>query len=96
LSVMVTITFPMTSDEATRIATENPHLLEAIEPIMEKHGGRFLFRLIGDGGFADYDEYPSREAYAAFKAEAQPAIDEFEAALGVASTDEVRDVLRPA
>ncbi|TDD96330.1 hypothetical protein [Actinomadura rubrisoli] len=94
MSVMVTITFPMASDEADRIVGENPHLLGAVRPLLEKHGGRFLFRLLGDGEFTDYDEYPSREAYAAFKAEAQPAIDAFEAALGVSSTDEVRDVVR--
>ncbi len=67
----------------------NGALLAPIIDLFEKHGRISHRAATSDTEFLDFDEWPSAEAYAAFKAEAGPYIEKFEAAFGHRSTDTV-------
>lgn len=93
MSVMVMIRFPVPFSAIVDWAGKNSEKLAPIEALFKKHG-RISQRVIGGADFfIDLDEWPSREAYAAFKAEAGPHIEVFETAFGHASTDEVMDII---
>jgi hypothetical protein len=91
---MVVIRFPVSFKQMKAWAdSTDGSLFKPIGELMVKHG-RISHRLVtGDTHFLDFDEWPSREAYAAFKAEAGPYIDKFEDAFGHRSTDTVYDVV---
>lgn len=88
MSVMAIIRFPTSIEIQSRLesATE---LMRPIGEIARRHGAMAHRRVYRRGEFIDFDEFPSEAAYLAFKAEAQPAIDAYEDALGVRSTDEL-------
>lgn len=89
MSVMVVIRFPVPHSAVAEWASRNGELLTPIIKLFEKHG-RISHRAVTSGSeFLDFDEWPSAEAYAAFKAEAGPYIEKFEADLGHRSTDTV-------
>ena len=93
MSVMVIIRFPVAFSAIADWAAANGEKLGPIEALFKKHG-RISQRVVsGPDFFMDFDEWPSRETYAAFKAEAAPHIAAFEAAFGHASTDQVLDVV---
>ena len=92
MSVMVVIRFP-TSIEAQEELERTTDLMAPIGEIARRHGAMSHRRVFGDGEFLDFDEWPSEEAYRAFLAEARPAIDRYEAALGVRSEDRLYQVV---
>lgn len=93
MSVMVIIRFPVPFSAVAAWAEKNGALLAPIGALFEKHG-RISQRVVsGPDFFLDLDEWPSRGAYEAFKAEAAPYIATFEADFGHASTDEILDVI---
>lgn len=91
MSVMVVIHFPVDFEEVER-RTGGKIDWAPVEAAWKAAGARHYHQLKRDGEFLDLDEFPSAEAYEQFKAEAGPAIDEFEALLGVRSTDVVWEV----
>jgi hypothetical protein len=91
MSIMVVLRFPVAHEDLIRLARSNRALLEPILGLFKKHG-RISHRAGAiEHRFIDVDEWPSREVYAAFKQEAAPYIDAFEAALGCRSTEELYD-----
>jgi hypothetical protein len=91
MSILVVLRFPVAHQDLITLARSNRVLLEPILELFKKHG-RISHRAAAAGqSFIDVDEWPSREVYAAFKREAAPYIDDFEAALGCRSTEEVYD-----
>ena len=92
MSVMVVIHFPIDFAEVERRVGDKIDWAP-VEAAWKRAGARHYHQLTRDGEFVDLDEFPSREAYAQFKAEAGPIIDEFESLLGVRSTDVVWDVV---
>jgi len=93
MSVLVMIRFPVPFSTVVDWAANNSEKLAPIEALFKKHG-RISQRVVGGTDyFIDLDEWPSRAAYAAFKAEAGPHIMAFETAFGHASTDQVMDIL---
>lgn len=95
MSIIVAIKFPVPPAQANAAMAANPGTLEPLGAAMEKFGGKFFVRLEHENEFIDMDEWPSMEAYQAFKGEAQPVIDAFEAALGTTSTEEIWTAWRP-
>lgn len=89
MSVMVVIRFPVAHNAVVEWASKNGALLAPIIDLFEKHGRISHRAATSDTEFLDFDEWPSAEAYAAFKAEAGPYIEKFEAAFGHRSTDTV-------
>jgi hypothetical protein len=93
MSVMVVIRFPVAHSVVVDWASKNSALLAPIMPLFEKHN-RISHRVVTSATeFLDFDEWPSAEAYAAFKAEAAPHIEKFESAFGHRSTDEIYDLV---
>ena len=92
MSVMVLIRFPCNHQVVVDWAAKNGELLAPIGALFEKHGRIGQRVILGENEFIDLDEWPSREAYAAFKAEAGPYIEAFESAFGHRSTDIVYDI----
>lgn len=93
MSIMVQIRFPVPFTTVAAWAEKNSALLAPIEELFKKHG-RISQRVItAENEFIDLDEWPSREAYAAFKAEAALHIEQFESAFGHRSTDTIYDIL---
>ncbi len=95
MSIIVFTMFRVPSAQANAVREANPGVMEPIRNAMEKFGGKFVLRLEHENEFVDMDEWPSLEAYQAFKAEAQSAIDAFEAALGTTSAEEIWTAWRP-
>ena len=85
---MVIIHFPAALEAQERLEASTD-LMGPIGEIARKHGALSHRRIYRDDEFLDIDEFPSEEAYRAFRLEATPAIDTYEAALGVRSTDEL-------
>ena len=93
MSVMVVIRFPVAHSAVVAWASKNGELLDPIIKLFEKHK-RISHRAVTSATeFLDFDEWPSAEAYAAFKADAAPYIEKFEAAFGHRSTDAVYEVV---
>lgn len=93
MSIMVQIYFPVAFPTLAAWAEKNGSLLAPIDELFKKHG-RISQRVItGKEEFIDLDEWPSREAYAAFKTEAGPHIERFEQAFGHRSSDAIYDIL---
>jgi hypothetical protein len=92
MSVMVLIRFPCPHAEVVAWAEKNGALLAPIGQLFEKHGRIGQRVILGENEFIDLDEWPSREAYAAFKAEAGPHIEAFESSFGHRSVDTVYDI----
>lgn len=91
MSIMVVVRFPVPRQQLMDWAKDNIELLAPIRSLFEKHG-RISHRVISnDTEFLDLDEWPSRDAYAAFKAEAGSMIEKFESAFGHRSTDAIYD-----
>ena len=89
MSVMVVIRFPVPHSAIVEWASRNGELLTPIVKLFEKHR-RISHRAVTSATeFLDFDEWPSAEAYTAFKAEAGPYIEKFETAFGHRSTDTV-------
>ena len=93
MSIMVVIRFPVAHSIVVEWAKKNSQLLDPIVDLFAKHGRISHRAVTSENEFLDFDEWPSREAYAAFKAEAGPAIEAFESAFGHASTDTIYDVV---
>lgn len=91
MSIMVLIRFPVAHAQVVDWAKKNHELLAPIGALFEKHGRISQKVITRENEFVDLDEWPSREAYAAFKAEALPFIEAFEAAFGHRSTDTIYD-----
>lgn len=90
---MVVIRFPVAHSVVVEWAQKNAELLAPINALFAKHG-RISHRAVTSATeFLDFDEWPSREAYAAFKAEAGPVIETFEKTFGHASTDTIYGVV---
>lgn len=66
-------------------------MLAPIRALFEKHGRISHQVVTNETEFLDLDVWPSREAYAAFKAEAGAMIEAFESAFGHRSTDAIYD-----
>lgn len=93
MSVMVVIRFPVAHKVVVAWAKDNAEYLAPINALFAKHGRISHAAVSSETEFLDFDAWPSREAYAAFKAEAGPAITAFEAAFGHASTDVIYDIV---
>jgi len=93
MSIMVVIRFPVHYSAIVAWAEENKELLAPIGDLFKKHGRISHRAASADNEFVDFDEWPSREAYAAFKAEAGPHIEKFETAFGHRSTDTIYDIV---
>lgn len=91
MSIIAVIRFPVAHSVVVEWASKNMALLEPINALFAKHGRISHVAATSATEFLDFDEWPSREAYAAFKAEAAVYIEKFEAAFGYASTDEIYD-----
>lgn len=89
MSVMVVIRFPVPHSAVVEWASKNGELLAPIIKLFEKHRRISHRAVTSDTEFLDFDEWPSAEAYAAFKAEAGPYIEKFESAFGHRSTDTI-------
>ena len=87
ISVMIEFPIDVTVNDA--LLADRPELMRPIGEIIRRHGFLGHQRLVGDGRFIDIDSFQSIEHYHAFKTEAQAAIDAYEDALGVRSTDTV-------
>lgn len=83
------IRFPVPFEIAIAVYESRPDLMQPIMELIGKHGLISHETLIGDGEFMDIDVFPSREAHAAFKAEAAPHIAAYEEALGASSVETV-------
>jgi len=93
MSIMVIIRFPVPHHKVVAWAKANKHFLEPIGVLFKKHGRISHRAATTEDEFVDFDEWPSREAYAAFKAEAGPYIDAFETAFGHRSSDMIYDLV---
>jgi len=93
MSIMVVIRFPTSHSAVVAWAEKNQELLEPIGALFKKHGRISHRAATTDSEFVDFDEWPSREAYAAFKAEANPHIEKFETAFGFRSTDTIYELI---
>jgi hypothetical protein len=93
MSVIITITFDVDIDKSSAAAEAIPEVMNKIGEANARHGGKALMVLKRDGAFMDINEYPDADAYAAFKADAQDAIAEFEAKAGLTSQDHVWDIV---
>lgn len=93
MAIMVIVRFPVPRQQLADWAKENLALLAPIRALFEKHGRISHQVITGETEFLDLDVWPSREAYAAFKAEAGGMIEAFEAAFGHRSTDAIYDVV---
>lgn len=91
MSVMVVIRFPTTLAMQQQLE-QSTELMRPIGEIARRHGAISHRRIYRDSEFLDFDEFPSEEAYHAFRAEAGRAIDAYEEALGVRSTDDLWQV----
>ena len=93
MSIVVVVRFPVPRQTLLDWAKDNIELLAPIRALFEKHG-RISHRVISsETEFLDLDEWPSRDAYAAFKAEAGPMIEVFESTFGHRSTDAIYDLV---
>lgn len=93
MPVMVIVRFPVPRQQLADWAKDNLALLTPIRGLFEKHGRISHQVITSDTEFLDLDVWPSREAYAAFKAEAGPLIERFEAAFGHPSSDAIYDMV---
>lgn len=89
---MVIVRFPVPRQQLADWARDNIALLAPIRALFEKHGRISHQVVTSETEFLDLDVWPSREAYAAFKAEAGAMIERFETAFGHASTDAIYDM----
>jgi hypothetical protein len=91
---MVVIRFPVSHSKLKEwVSKADPAIFAPIGELFKKHG-RISHRAAGSATeFLDFDEWRSREAYAAFKKEAGPHIEKFEKAFGHPSTDTVYDIV---
>lgn len=93
MPVMVVVRFPVPRQRLADWAKDNLPMLTPFRALFEKHG-RISHQIVSnDQEFLDLDVWPSREAYAAFKAEAGAMIDAFETAFGHRSSDAIYDIL---
>ena len=92
MSVMVVIHFPVDFEEVER-RTGGKIDWAPVEAAWKAAGARHYHQLKRDGEFLDLDEFPSAEAYEQFKAEAGPAIDEFEDRFRQAAAGKVAEIL---
>ncbi len=91
MSIMVVVRFPVPRQQLADWAKENISMLAPIRALFEKHGRISHQVVTNETEFLDLDVWPSREAYAAFKAEAGAMIEAFESAFGHRSTDAIYD-----
>lgn len=94
MSIMVVVRFPVPRQQLLDWAKDNLELLLPIRALFEKHGRISHLVVTSENEFLDLDEWPSREAYAAFKAEAGAMIEVFESTFGHRSTDAIYDVVK--
>jgi quinol monooxygenase YgiN len=92
MSIMVMIRFPV-GLEAQRELEATTDLMEPIREVAGRHRPTSHRRLYAEGAFVDLDEWPDRDAYEAFRREADDAIRAYEAHLGVASEATVWDIV---
>ncbi len=85
--------FPVAHKVVLEWASKNMDYLNPIIALFEKHKRISHRAATSATEFLDFDEWPSAEAYASFKAEAGPHIEKFESAFGYASTDEVFEMV---
>lgn len=93
MAIMVVVKFPVPRQQLADWVKDNIELLAPIRGLFEKHGR--ISHTVGttDSEFIDVDVWPSREAYAAFKAEAGEMIEKFETTFGHRSTDTIYDIV---
>lgn len=95
MSIVVHVHFPIDRDDRDRLSQAPPEALAELARIREEHGVVFRYQLTRPGELLDVHEYPSIEAYEAFKRDAQPVIDSFNSGVGVAPTVTIWDAHEP-
>lgn len=93
MSIMVVVRFPVPRQQLLDWAKDNIELLAPIRALFETHGRISHTVATSESEFLDFDVWPSREAYAAFKAEAGAMIETFESTFGHRSTDAIYDIV---
>lgn len=93
MSVIVIITFDVDIEKSAEAAAAIPDVMAKIGEANAKHGGEAVMVLKRAGQFMDINRYPTADAYAGFKNDAQAAIAEFEAKAGLTSVDGVWDIV---
>jgi len=95
MTVVVHVHFPIDANDRATLSKAPPEALAELARIREKHGVVFRYQLRRPGEILDVHEYPSMEAYEAFRAEAQPVIDSFDTSVGTGKTVTVWDAHAP-
>lgn len=87
--------FSVPFERAAEWGEAHPDLMSDFFEKASKRGGKNHGALIGEGKFVGLDEWPSREAYEAYREDVSEAWDAFERDLGITIRDEFWDFQGP-
>lgn len=88
MSIMKLTTFPTSWEAVEAWGKANPDLMAEFFDKATAAGGKTHGSLIGDGEFIGLNEWPSREAYDAYRRDVDEAWTTFEHDLGITIKDD--------